>query len=224
MELSSDMVFLSCPPLYPHQCNNCGEEELLREIYPKGECKRKDFWSYFEDHIDYPKNIAENPLPLNTLWQYVDSDILKGFINHVQPVSWYVLDRYNDGQPMSGIRLERERRNWEDWTGTKKELIEVLNSGERQCFHINLGYFNDDVIILAETNKLMKDEYPNRYFFFWFDCDVSDCCIGQFETTDSKEEIIQNLEFTLEKLSKDGDVTGFTKMKNKVLQGWIQFR
>jgi len=186
----------------------------------------KTIFDYFTDRIEYPDDVAENPLPVGTLWEYVSHIILNGFINYVKPVKWYVLDRYEEeGDTISSIPVQdKGAPGWKKWSGTKKELISVLNSGEKEAYHFNLGNFSDDVLLLAESEQRNKDKFSNRYFFFWFDCDVSDCFIGQFETADSKEQVIKSFDNTLEYLKGIDTITGYTEMKNGILKGWISFR
>ena len=90
--------------------------------------------------------------------------------------------------------------------------------------------FNDDVAILA---KRKINNLSPEYWFFYFDCDVSDCCIGRFLTTDSEEEIIENFsehiknfDFSDEELCLDSDKIDERAKELNIthLNGWLKFK
>lgn len=162
----------------------------------------KTIMDYFEDTIDYPNDIALNPIPMNTLWSYVSSTFLNGFINYVTPLKIFVLDRY------------------------EPDKTEEIKNLKKQA-HTKLGQFGDDIIILSKIGN-------NVYMFFWFDMDVSDCCIGRFETTDSKNEVIISLtnwldEQKAENAGKeyqemmDNGILNYHELPMSFLEGWISF-
>lgn len=189
-----------------------------------------DFYEkYFEDQINYPKHVVHEPLPIDTLWNYVSSDILNAFINHVKPIKWYAIDRYTN-------------LNWVVDNKTKRDTIEGFISQQLKFPHTKLSMFNDDCIILAEYDFQYNDweyedtEYQelikmNHFIFFWFDCDTSDCSIGKFRTADSKEEVINNLESTLTAQSSgaeiiknyDSGLSSYREIPVNLLSGWISF-
>lgn len=55
---------------------------------------KKQIWDYFHSTVDYPKNKVHFPIPYGTMWAYISSTYLNGFINYVRPISVFVLDRY----------------------------------------------------------------------------------------------------------------------------------
>ena len=57
--------------------------------------KNKTIWDYFDDKYDYPRQIAHDMLPYGTVWNYVSSTILNGFINYVKPIGIFLIDRYS---------------------------------------------------------------------------------------------------------------------------------
>ena len=73
----------------------------------------------------------------------------------------------------------------------------------------------------------------NKYMFFWFDCDVSDCVIGRFFIDDSQEEVIASVEAWLEECIKgknheiiesyDNGIVGYHKMPLEYFKGWLKF-
>ena len=184
----------------------------------------KTIWNYFDENIDYPKEVAHDPIPYGTVWCYISSTFLNGFINYVEPIKCYLIDRYTS-----------DNKKVDD-NHTKGELKEKILSGENETFHTKLNCFRDDIIILAEieTNNYDSNNKLNKFMFFYFDEDVSDCCIGRFETNDSKEEVIQSIINWLEreKLNNNGriinentesGIINYTELPPSFLQGWIKF-
>jgi hypothetical protein len=141
-------------------------------------------------------------------------------INYVKPINCFVLDRYTPNDENVG-------------DGTKKELINAIISGKKEMYHTNMKCFNDDIILLAEIENDQND-YKGRYIFFWFDYDVSDCCIGKFETNDTKEEVIQamknwldeSIEENKDKIVEencDNGIINYTELPISFLRGWVKF-
>jgi len=56
--------------------------------------KKKTIWDYFEDQIEYPRDVVSNPLPYGEVWTYISSTFLNGFINYVKPIKIFLIDRY----------------------------------------------------------------------------------------------------------------------------------
>ena len=200
--------------------------------------KNKKIWDYFTDDVEFPKEIVHNPIPYGTSWTFVSSTFLNGFINYVKPISCFVLDRYtapnkditdrNVGVFPKGKYLE-----WEKWSGTKRDLINAIISGEKEMYHTDLNCFGDDIIVLAEIETEYEDNI-GRYIFFWFDCDVSDCSIGRFETTDCKAEVMQSVVNWLDEQKEenknsvfnenyDNGVWNYNELPLSFINGWVKF-
>jgi hypothetical protein len=184
-------------------------------------------FDYFDKHIEYPENIASNILPYGTLWSYVSDSILNAFINYVKPFGIYVLNRYRTEDSKVSCRVHTPGQcDWYDFNGTKIELITKLKSKQIDIYHTKLGCFDDDVIIISEIT-------PGSYMFFWFDCDVSDCMIGRFITSDTKEQIYQSILTYLSNTCADntnGMITedteclcGWNELPPDILSGWVSF-
>ena len=200
--------------------------------------KKKTIWDYFDDNIDYPNEVAHNPLPYGTVWCYISSTFLNGIINYVKPISCFVLDRYTADDENVGDRNftlcnKGEFGKWHKWEGTKKELIKAITTGEKEMYHTNMNCFGDDIALLAEI-ETNEEDGKGRYMFFWFDCDVSDCCIGKFETTDTKEEVIQSMRNWLDESKEenegkiveegyDNGIVNYTELPISFLKGWLKF-
>jgi hypothetical protein len=154
--------------------------------------QRDDIKDYFHEEVEYPNDIAENPLPLGRLLSYVSNTFLNGFINYVHPVEAVVLNRY---VPLDWDMDEAlEGKTYQNPAGSghwvafpkgmqKKDLLVLLTQHQRLS-QSDLGIFEDDVIVLATAKT-----DPNIYYFFWFDQDVSDCQIGRFRTSDESSVV-----------------------------------
>lgn len=133
--------------------------------------------------------------------------MFNAFINYVKPIRVFVLDRYNDD---------------------KTEQIKNLKNNS----NTNLREFGDDVIILAQIENYKVG--INMYMLFWFDCDVSDCKIGRFETDDHHVLVEQSLVNYLDEMKKENEGHPFFEFKDNGvlnyhevpltwLSGWLSF-
>ena len=168
---------------------------------------KKTIMEYFHDEVDYPRDVALNPLPMNIFWLYISHTFLNGFINYVVSLKIYVLDRYEDDKTDAILNLPKQS-------------------------HTKLSQFGDDIIVLG---KIESDEPgPNKYMLFWFDMDVSDCGIGRFETTDTNDTVFEALVNWLEeqKLENKGKVfekhydnglLNFYELPTSFIEGWVSF-
>lgn len=107
--------------------------------------------------MDYVDPTDANKFDIrSTGWviNYISSIFLNGWINYVEPVRAFVIQRYEDDYYALNTRVEQ-------W-----------NKKERH--HTQLNFFEDDVLLLARSEI-------GDWWYFWFDCDVSDCCIGKFK-------------------------------------------
>lgn len=198
----------------------------------------KKIWDYFHNTVEYPKNLVHYPIPYGTLLCYVSSTYLNGFINYVRPISVFVLDRYTSkDEDITDRKINLydtgKYQKYYDFTGTKGELIDKVVEDAVGFSHTNLDCFDDDIIILAEV-KNDEDDELGRYIFFWFDCDVSDCCIGKFETIDTKEQVQKsvlnwlnynketNKNFNIDK-NADNGILDYTELPLSFLSGWLKF-
>jgi hypothetical protein len=147
------------------------------------------FEEYFtEGVIEYPSLIATDILPWNVKWRYISQAFLNGFINYVEPVKAYVLSRYTSWDQFIGHVEIRDNFRLIDFHGTKLEVYEKIIEPGRMS-HTELSCLCDDIVILA-TPKDLDVNSPSLYYYFWFDMDVSDCCIGRFKTHDSLEVVV----------------------------------
>jgi len=150
------------------------------------------FLDYFTDNIEYPNNVALDPIPIGILWSYISSTFLNGFINYVTIVKAFVLGRYYAWDEEINYTISvmdpPGSFNWtEKKCKTKDDLYQELVK-KKAVFHVNPDYdFQDDVVILAKAGNT---EAGICYFYFWYDMDCSDCCIGRFITDDNEENVI----------------------------------
>ena len=183
--------------------------------------KKKSIWDYFDEHIDYPTEVVHNTLPYGTVWCYISSTFLNGMVNYTKPVKLFALERYTASDKIVQDNL------------TKKDVIDNIIENSSTFYNINLSIFRDDVVLLSEIETNDEDD-KNRFMFFWFDCDLSDCCIGKFETTDTKEEVCQSIIDWLEGIKEkkkgyvvhennDNGILDYTEIPVSCLSGWIKF-
>lgn len=231
---------------------NCIERRLEMTHFNK-------FKNYFNtsQHGDFERNTYDI-LPQNTMIEYISNTFLNGFINYVTPIKGYVLNRYVDwyksennailirttsktvqNQDPRIFKTEQcyvdelpgyENEHWHYYTfKNKKNILDIFNEDPALCCHTDLSMFNDDIVILA---KRKIDNLPPEYWFFYFDCDPSDCHIGRFLTNDSEEEIvvnfsecINNLDFSNEELYLDNNKIDERAKELNIthLNGWIKF-
>lgn len=132
-----------------------------------------DFYDLFDLYLEYPDEtlLAERGVVQNTLYEYVSSDYLQGFVNYVKIYSAIMVERYEE---FNDQMLQR----------TYDELSKSRHS----------NYYDiceDDVALFGETK--------NSLWFFYLDRDVSDCMIGRIEKGKvTKEEFKQLFIDTLE--------------------------
>jgi hypothetical protein len=166
-----------------------------------------NFFDYFTHHEAHPMDIPINPLPLGTVYEYVGSQFLNGLVPYVKPVRAWVVNRYlaaNDEYPgeltvsFSGIDMSIQDI-LKTTTPTKAQVISILN--EPACV-VTPRYdvdFQDDLVFLAIVPEKKKHCKGKMWYYFWYDRDCSDCCIGRFRSTDSEENIFKSFdEFVLE--------------------------
>ena len=197
----------------------------------------KKIWDYFDENIEYPKEIAHNPIPYGTVWCYISSTFLNGMINYVKPINCFVLDRYtapdeNVGDRNFTVCNKGEFGKWHKWNGSKKELIDVIVSGEKEMYHTKLDCFGDDIIILAKIET--ENDDTDKYIFFWFDMDCSDCSVGKFETDDLESDVIQSVVNWLEEcktenvgkiveVNMDNGIVNYHQLPLSFIKGWVSF-
>lgn len=160
---------------------------------------------YFSDEYEYlaPYKTLE-PFKNGLLYNFVSNTLLNGVINYVKPIKVFLMDRYTE---------DVLKRN---------SAIKKFNTDP--SFHCNLSIFEDDIIILA------YEEESGFYWFFWFDCDCSDCSIGRFTTEDSKEEVVESFtQWVLERQKNFCDYYHKERLGNAIelncenIKGWVSF-
>lgn len=135
----------------------------------------KTIFEYFNDSCDYPDDIVHNPIPYGTIWHYVSDTLLNGFVNYINPVAVFVLDRYVP------------------WEGEKQNLFNEISASKRSNNFPQtvLSCFHDDIVILGKVPVWMDSDEMGRYIFFRYDMDCSDCSIGKFETQDREGDVVK---------------------------------
>lgn len=156
------------------------------------------FLDYFTESIEYPRNVAANPIPMNTLWSYISSTFLNGFINYVTIIDAQLLDRYMKMDEYFNNAEDGPNQQYHDGTGwvqppdnlTKRALFDLYTNPKNRDVP-KLNCFDDDVLILSRCRDDGSVDTKGMYMFFWFDQDVSDCGIGRFHTDEPEEVVIE---------------------------------
>jgi len=99
----------------------------------------------------------------------------------------YVASSYLNGivnytTPIAGILLER-------YGVLDREKVRAVTE---RLDHPSLEMLGDDVILLCSAG--------GDYYVFWFDRDVSDCCVGRFKSDDAPEKLAADLGAWVESL------------------------
>lgn len=197
---------------------------------------------YFENGtIEFPRNIAFNPLPWGSYWEYVSSTFLNGFINYVEIKKAFLLARYthwNEQLDMSvSVREPPEDFKptpWVNFSGTKEEVYQQLTM-KGAVYHSKLDVdFQDDVLILArivDDEALVARQFSGEtpWILFWFDRDGSDCCIGRFLTGEPEDKVLAD--FEAHAMSLDFGILDDNDIKEKAREiplhyfaGWLGSR
>lgn len=165
-------------------------------------------YKYFDDIIEYPKNVIDNPIPYGVCWQYISDALLNGFINYSTPIVCFIIDLYKDRDELLDDEPGTVVR-------TKQQYIDYIKS--RPDTTSNLGLFGDDIVIISKVGRGLaepNDFTENSYIFFWFSRG-GDSNIGKFKTTDAEETIISALRNGLDGLVEAnhmGCINGYTEL------------
>lgn len=126
----------------------------------------KGVFDIFLDSEDYPQNVAERGVAEDTAYCYISNTFLNGFINYVDVIKAVVVERYTCPPDCDCINGNTDTCVVWDSPEFHERLKPMISN-----FHCDWSYSPDDVWILAETE--------NCWWFFWYDRDCSDCCIGR---------------------------------------------
>lgn len=150
---------------------------------------------------EYPGAKLLSGLEHGVFYYYVSSSYLEGIVNYTKPVAGVLLERYDV--------LDR----------AKAQTI-IDTRVVKRIGHPRLEAFEDDVILLCTPNSTSEaDGDPNEYYMFWFDRDVSDCCVGRFNSTDTREQVIADFKMWVESLC-DRSQQGAVRKNANGCGGW----
>lgn len=196
--------------------------EIPAHLLARHHFRHDGFMGYFDNHVEHPRGIAFNPLPVNTYWEYVSSTFLNGFINYVSIVDAQLLNRYH---PMDDLIESEYLESYQEpprslkWTKpsesmTKQQAYDLYTQKGRLC-HTRIGCFRDDVIVLTTCDN---DAGKTMYMVFWFDMDCSDCGIGRFVTDDPQDIVIASFRAWVAGLDY-----GCSPLPEHFFTGWCSF-
>lgn len=181
------------------------------------------FTDLFAIGIEYPgdKIGTQGILPIGTLYSYVSHSFLNGLVNYGgKPLLAYVITRYQKWDEPFEEPKQISIQGIPQSFRTKREVFDALTE-EGKGDHGHLGYFQDDVLLLTKIDSV--------YWFFWFDCDVSDCSIGRFKTNLSEEQVKTLFEAYVKKSNakfQSGDDEPIEEARAIPLhyfRGWLSF-
>lgn len=188
----------------------------------------KNILDYFDKVVEFPTEQIINPFPFGELWHYVSSTYLNGFVNHITDViAVFQIDRYTAEAEIVKTSYTNELSGSTYFEGTKQELRDIVRQDIAKFSHTDLNMFADDIIILGHISS-------NNYVLFYYDCDVSDCKIGKFKTSDSVDDIRQSIINYLDKEKSynedcvvienmDNGIINWCELPKSFISGWVSF-
>lgn len=150
---------------------------------------------HFPDALEYP-DVCEICMKPGAWQTYVSSTFLNGWINYVRIKKVFLITRYRDH-------------------AANLAAVEACKNG--RDVHTSLRVVGDDVLILAQ------EEGRSMWWVFWFDCDVSDCCIGRFESSETAEQLYADFEVWANAVSLDEGAAPALEVPVSSIHGWISF-
>ncbi len=167
-------------------------------------------YNFFDRHEEYPEGVAERGVPEDTLYAYISSTFLNGYINYVKCFYAVMIERYCDwgkDAKLSGGEIDID-------DGEKPIDIEAVIATLKDDVHTDLSRCPDDVLVLGETDTC--------YWFFWFDHDVSDCQIGRFKKDDIRQDEVKASLVEFLKNARPVIVRG-NYIELPPFKGWVSF-
>jgi hypothetical protein len=153
----------------------------------------KFFDRYMPEHYEYADPTEFDIGDYGWGIDYISSTFLDGWINYVKPIKVFAISRY---------------------TPSAKLEARVKEFYEEDHFHTKFHPLGDDVVLLCREefrkhsngqgldNPHLEKGEEQGYWFFWYDCDVSDCSIGRFATRDTEAEVIASFERMMKERSE----------------------
>jgi hypothetical protein len=133
-----------------------------------GELITTKFNPFSVDWIDKePVNIISRGIQPGEGYEYISDSFINGLVNYRDyTVGGFMLRRYTDD---------------EEWAESCKyidSLVDEVHSNFRKCM--------DDVFLLM---KFLDEEDNLNYIWYWYDQDVSDCCVAVFSADKVKDDV-----------------------------------
>ena len=154
------------------------------------------FHSLFDDDYEYPGDrVAEHGVPQDTLYTYISSTFVSGYLNYIGIFHALMFERYN---------------KWGD--NFQQQILDAMED-DPHCSYGRQGY--DDIICLGETE--------NSWWYVWLDRDVSDCCIGRISKEKVEREVlVAMIKKVAAECSKEYGVSG-RMFELPPPTGWVTF-
>jgi bacillopeptidase F (M6 metalloprotease family) len=176
---------------------------------------------YFKETIMYPKQLSGEILPFGVLWEYVSSTFLNGVINQCKVIFAGLPIQVENGEEFETqtvVIQENFKKKWKKVTlDNLDEAIQLTH--ELKMFHTSLDFFSNDLILVGLNKHTGVPPDEPEYTFFWFNRDTSNCSIGRFRSSDSKEEIEKNVKRWV---NSDEDLN-YVEIGTEFISGWVSF-
>lgn len=164
----------------------------------------KNIFDMFDD-LDYPdREDLVSGLKDGTMYWYVSSTYLNGYINYVDIIAAYMVRHYMD------------ENQW-------ASACELIDAGSEAHTDVSDCSKYDDILILSKSG--------DYYIIFWSDCDCSDCCIGKINKSKftSEDDVISSFKegiqslgiFDMNDIEKDGWDKHMKGIPPTFFIGWI---
>lgn len=172
------------------------------------------FTNLFSDGREYPQFFDEEEiLPMGMLYSYVGHSFLDGLVNHTVNQRWS-----HDQQRAVLVNRYFDEADQRDLGMTKRQNLDVIMAKERH--RTELHQLRDDVAILSCRNGI--------FWFYYYDCDVSDCMIGRFRSAMPFDEVYAlMLTFIVEmnhvRNYSPMDQEPYWELSSEVIKGWVSW-
>lgn len=161
---------------------------------------------YFQTHLEYP-NPALTKLEPGVLFSYISATFLNGYVNYTGPTQKaFLMHRYQS----SDIEAQERLAKYQDFNANPD-------------FHTKLHQIGgDDVIMLTKAEN-------GQFWFYWWDCDVSDCQIGILNHADPDQVVADFGSFVnfIQDNYCDRYLGGTKRIPlsidPKLIRGWVSF-
>jgi len=135
------------------------------------------FFDLFNDCVEYPNRnyLVEYGVPQETLYTYVSTTYLNGFINYINVKKVYLVEMYTKFTEQKCDIIKNYFKQSDNFHAKYDDIFEKIeNNNTVMCTNDELK-FNDNIVIFGESE--------NSNWFFHSDRDCSDSSIGRISNS-----------------------------------------